>query len=109
MVIPPALKSRPFLLYWLGHLISIAGSHMQLWALYWHLRTLSDQPMVISGVGLMRFLPVVLLSLIAGVAADRFNRRKDPSDIDSLQRRLREYTLAGSAECRRYQFERFEI
>ena len=49
---------------------------MQLWALYWHLRTLSDQPMVISGIGLARFLPVVLLSLVSGVAADRFDRRK---------------------------------
>ena len=63
-------------MYWIGHLISIAGSQMQLWALYWHLRTLSDQPMVISGIGLVRFLPVFLLSLIAGVAADRFDRRK---------------------------------
>jgi len=76
MVLPPAFKSRSFLLYWIGHLISIAGSQMQLWALYWHLRTLSDQPMVISGIGLVRFLPVILLSLIAGVAADRFDRRK---------------------------------
>ncbi len=49
---------------------------MQLWALYWHLRTLSDQPMVISGIGLARFLPVFLLSLIAGVAADWFDRRR---------------------------------
>ncbi len=63
-------------MYWIGQLISIAGSQMQIWALYWHLRTLSDQPMVISGIGLVRFLPVVVLSLIAGVAADRFNRRK---------------------------------
>ena len=63
-------------MYWIGHLVSIAGSQMQLWALYWHLRTLSDQPMVISGIGLVRFLPVILLSLVAGVAADRFDRRK---------------------------------
>ena len=63
-------------MYWIGNLISIAGSQMQLWALYWHLRTLSDQPMVISGIGLVRFLPVILLSLVAGVAADRFDRRK---------------------------------
>jgi len=76
MIIPPAFRSRKFSLYWIGHLISIAGSQMQLWALYWHLRTLSDQPMVISGIGLVRFLPVILLSLVAGVAADRFNRRK---------------------------------
>jgi len=49
---------------------------MQLWAWYWHLRTLSDQPMVISGIGLVRFLPVILLSIVAGVIADRVNRRK---------------------------------
>ena len=76
MKIPPAFKSRSFTLYWIGHLISFAGSQMQLWALYWHLRTISDQPLVISGIGLVRFLPVILLSLIAGVAADRFDRRK---------------------------------
>jgi MFS family permease len=74
--IPPAFKSRSFTLYWIGHLISFAGSQMQLWALYWHLRTISDQPLVISGIGLVRFLPVILFSLIAGVAADRFDRRK---------------------------------
>jgi len=76
MLIPPAFKSRPFLMYWIGHTVSFAGSQMQLWALYWHLRMLTDQPMVISGIGLVRFLPVVLLSLLAGVAADRFDRRK---------------------------------
>ena len=70
MVMPPAFRSRPFTLYWAGQLISIAGSQMQLWALYWHLRKLSDQPMVISGIGLARFLPIILLSLLAGVAAD---------------------------------------
>jgi MFS family permease len=63
-------------MYWIGHLISFAGSQMQLWAMYWHLRTLSDQPMVISVVGLVRFLPIVALSLIAGVAADRLDRRR---------------------------------
>ena len=63
-------------MYWIGHLISFAGSQMQLWAIYWHLRTLSDQPMVISGIGLIRFLPIILLSLVAGVVADRFDRRK---------------------------------
>lgn len=76
MVIPAAFRSRRFRMYWIGQLISVAGSQMQLWALYWHLRTLSDAPVVISGIELVRFLPVIVLSLIAGVAADRFNRRK---------------------------------
>lgn len=76
MHLPPALKHRPFLLYWIGLMISIMGSQMQLWGLYWHMRELTDQPLAISGIGAARFLPVVVLSLFAGVIADRFDRRK---------------------------------
>ncbi len=76
MHIPPALKHRPYFLYWVGFMISAIGSQMQLWAIYWHLRTLSDQPLIISGIGLARFLPVIILSLFAGVVADHFNRRR---------------------------------
>lgn len=54
----------------------MSGTHMQLWSLYWHLRTLSDQPLVVSQIGLVRILPIFVFSLVAGVVADRFNRRK---------------------------------
>ncbi len=74
--IPPALKHRRFVIYWLSMMISTAGSQMQLWALFWHLRTLSDQPIVVSGIGLARFLPILIFSLIGGLVADMFNRRK---------------------------------
>lgn len=57
-------------------MVSITGSQMQTWTLYWHLRLLTDQPLAISGIGLARFIPVILLSLYAGVTADRFDRRK---------------------------------
>ncbi len=49
---------------------------MQLAALLWHLRTLSDQPMVVSGIGLARFLPVLLLAPFGGLVADTFDRRR---------------------------------
>lgn len=54
----------------------MAGSQMQLAALLWHLRTLSDQPIVVSGIGLMRFLPILLFAPFGGLAADSFNRRR---------------------------------
>jgi len=76
MMVPPAFKSRPFRHYWLGHLLSVTGSQMQLGALYWHLRTLTDQPMMVGGIGLARFLPVIFISLVAGAVADRTDRRK---------------------------------
>ena len=75
MHIPPALKHRRFFYLWLGQLISVAGAQMQIWAVFWHIRTLTDQPIAIGGVGLARILPVIVFSLISGAVADSYNRR----------------------------------
>lgn len=74
--IPPALLHRRFALMWGGLLISIAGTQMQVAALHWHLSLLTDRPVVVSGIGIARFIPILLLAPIGGVAADNFNRRK---------------------------------
>lgn len=73
--IPPSLHHRRFRLLWLGLLISITGSQMQLWALFWHIRTITDQPIALGAVGLARILPVIVFSLIGGAVADSLNRR----------------------------------
>jgi MFS family permease len=75
MRIPPALKHRRLFLLWLGLLISIAGTQMQIWALFWHIRDLTDQPIALGGIGLARILPVIVFSLIGGALADSANRR----------------------------------
>jgi MFS family permease len=74
--IPPALYHRRFLYLWLGQTISIAGTQMQTWALFWHIRTLTDQPIALGGVGLARILPIVVFSLIGGAVADAVDRRR---------------------------------
>jgi len=74
--IPPALKHRRFALYWAGILISNAGSQMQVWAIFWHLRELSSDPIVVSGIGFAKFIPILIFALIGGLVADTFNRRK---------------------------------
>jgi MFS family permease len=74
--IPPALQHRSFRLLWLGLAISIAGSQMQIWALLWHVRILTDQPIALGGIGLARILPVIFFSLIGGAVADSANRRR---------------------------------
>src|SRR3990172_4810263 len=73
--IPPALYHRRFRLLWLGLLISIAVTQMQTWALFWHIRTLTDLPIALGGVGLARILPVIIFSLVGGAMADVVNRR----------------------------------
>jgi MFS family permease len=74
--VPPSLKHRRFFYLWLGQLLSIAGTQMQIWALFWHIRNLTDQPIALGGVGLARILPIVIFSLVGGVIADSFDRRK---------------------------------
>jgi len=74
--IPPALLHRRFRLLWSGLLISAAGSQMQFWALLWHIRTLSDQPIALGAIGVARVIPILIFSLIAGIAADTFDRRR---------------------------------
>jgi MFS family permease len=74
--IPPALHHRRFRLFWVGMAISIAGSQMQVWALFWHIRTLTDQPIALGGIGLARILPIIFFSLIGGAVADVANRRR---------------------------------
>lgn len=74
--LPPALRHRRFRLLWLGMMISVAGTQMQVWAIFWHIRTLTDQPIALGGVGLVRILPVMLFSMIGGALADTVNRRR---------------------------------
>lgn len=48
---------------------------MQFAALLWHIRTLSDQPLALGMVGLVRVVPVFIFSLLSGVVADTFDRK----------------------------------
>src|SRR5215217_6171266 len=73
--IPPALKHRAFALLWVGLMISIVGSQMQQWALFWHISQLSKDPIAVSIVGGVRFVAVFVFSLLGGLVADRYNRK----------------------------------
>ncbi len=76
MILPPALRHRRFTLLWSGQMVSIAGSQMQLWAIFWHIRLLTDSPIAISLIGVVRFAPILIFSLVGGLVADRVDRRK---------------------------------
>jgi MFS family permease len=74
-----ALQHRNFRLLWLGLLISFSGSLMQSAALLWHVSLLvpEDRRAIALGmVGLVRVIPVIVFSLLSGVAADVYDRRK---------------------------------
>jgi MFS family permease len=74
----PALTYRNFRLLWLGLLASFTGSFMQQAALLWHVALLvpNNKAIALGVVGLVRVVPIVLLSLVSGVVADAMDRRK---------------------------------
>jgi MFS family permease len=74
-----ALRHRNFRLLWLGLLISFSGSLMQNAALLWHVSLLVSpgrKGLALGLVGLAKIVPVVLFSMLSGVAADVLDRRK---------------------------------
>ncbi len=73
-----AWKHRNFRLLWLGQIVSVTGSMMQTAALLWHVSLLAppDQKGIALGmVGLVRVIPIILLSMVGGVLADARRRR----------------------------------
>jgi MFS family permease len=73
-----ALTHRNFRLIWLGLLASITGSMMQNAGLLWHVSLLwpEKKALALGLVGLVRFVPIVCLSMFSGVVADAWNRRR---------------------------------
>jgi MFS family permease len=63
-------------LLWLGQIISVTGSQMQLVAINWHVYLLTKSPFALGLVGLFRGAPIILCSLLAGVVADAINRKR---------------------------------
>ncbi len=74
-----ALEHRNFRLLWIGLLASQTGSMMQNAALLWHVSLLvppAQKGLALGLVGLVRFLPIVVFSLVSGVVADVWDRRR---------------------------------
>ncbi len=72
----PALTSRNFRLFWLGQLISVVGTSVQVVAEGWLIYDLTGSTFWLGMVGLLALIPVLPISLIGGVLIDRVSRRK---------------------------------
>lgn len=76
---PKAIRSlgyRNFRLYWSGQIISQVGTWLQIVAQGWVVYNLTDSPLMLGLVNFAALLPVVPISLLAGVLSDRFSRKK---------------------------------
>jgi MFS family permease len=70
-----ALRHRNFRLFFVGQLISLIGTWMQRIAQAWLVLQVTNSPFLLGFVGALQWLPVLALSLIGGVTADRVNKR----------------------------------
>lgn len=71
-----SLSHRPFRRYWIGLFLSNIGTWMQVVAQGWLVLRLSDSALVLGLVGFVGSIPTLILAPLAGVAADRVDRRK---------------------------------
>src|SRR5438093_1012372 len=71
-----ALQHRNYRLYWTGQLISLVGTWMQSVAQGWLMHRLTSSALMLGILGFAQFLPVMFLSLWAGVIADRMDKRR---------------------------------
>jgi len=69
------LRHRPFVLFWLARLSVTFGYQMLLVAVGWQLYALTGDPFDLGLVGLIQFIPAMLLFLVVGQVADRYDRR----------------------------------
>lgn len=70
-----ALRHRNFRLFWSGQTVSLVGTWMQIVAQGWLVYRLTDSPLMLGLVNVVALLPVVPVSLLAGVISDRFPRQ----------------------------------
>lgn len=63
-------------LYWFARVCSILALQIQIVATGWRIYDVSGSAMALGFVGLAEFLPSILLILITGHVADRFDRRR---------------------------------
>ncbi|MEK7522521.1 MAG: MFS transporter, partial [Patescibacteria group bacterium] len=70
------LKNRDFILLQIGMFISRSGTFMQDIAINWQLYQLTKSPLSLGILGLAKFIPILIFSMISGIAADVFSRKK---------------------------------
>lgn len=71
-----ALKSRNFKLFFYGQIVSLFGTFIQSIALGWLVYSLTNSAFYLGVIGFAGQIPALFLTPIAGVYADRLNRRK---------------------------------
>lgn len=72
---PELAKNIDYKRFWFAQVLSFMANQIVMMALGWHLYNLTHSALSLGYLGLVLFLPQVLLVLVVGQVADRYNRR----------------------------------
>ncbi len=72
----PLLNHRPFLFYFFARGFSEFSYQISAVAVGWQIYALTDSAFALGMVGLTQFVPTLLLTFVAGHAADRYDRKR---------------------------------
>jgi MFS family permease len=71
-----SLRHRNYRLLWIGNFVSNTGDWMDQVAFNWLVYQLTDSAIYLGLVNLARWLPILIFTLVGGVVADRWERRR---------------------------------
>lgn len=70
-----AFRHRPYLIFWLSRFFARFAAMIISVAVGWQVYDLTRQPFDLGLIGLVQFLPALLLVLVTGAVADRYGRK----------------------------------
>ncbi|MCH3965261.1 MAG: MFS transporter [Clostridium sp.] len=71
-----SLKHRDFRYFLSGQLLSLMGTMIQNTALSWYIYKMTNSPFLLGLIGVFQYAPVLLITLIGGVIAERHSKKK---------------------------------
>jgi DHA3 family macrolide efflux protein-like MFS transporter len=83
--IPSKYNFRGYLFFWSGQLFSLLGSSIIHFVIIWWLTVVTGDPVILSLANFFGMLPLIVLSPIAGVFIDKWNRKSIIIIADFLQ------------------------
>jgi len=90
-------RHRPFLRYWGARTAASLAFQMQAVAVGWQMYALTGDPLDLGLIGLSLFFPSLLLLVVIGPAADRYNRKTIVSLAQAIEGAAVAVLLAGTA------------
>ena len=91
-------RNRTFVFYWAGRVAAVMAYQMLAVGVGWQVYSLTNSALDLGLIGLSQFLPSIVLVLVTGHVADRYNRRHIARMAQAVQMLAAIVLAAGSLQ-----------